>query len=188
MPPKKKAILKTQMTDLKKIISSNPYKRTKKELQEIMENSPDIDENDIKILSLLQQAGRASFNDIAKVLGMSVATISSRVGKLMEMGVIKGYSAVVACDKLGFKENLWLQLFLKPGANADYIGTEVGSLRGVKCVYRVFSDFDLLVHLCCATDQDIDSAIQTIGTYDGVDKLTKMSVYKKLKEDFRVQI
>ena len=68
------------------------------------------------------------------------------------------------------------------------IGEKVSDLRGVKCVYQIFSDFDLLVHICCATNNDIDNAIKTIGQIDGVSKVTKMSVYKKIKEDFRVQI
>ena len=73
-------------------------------------------------------------------------------------------------------------------ADVDDIGAQVSKLRGVKCVYSLFSDFDLLVHLCCATNNDIDAAIKTIGTIKGVTKVTKASVYKKIKEDFRVQI
>ena len=191
MTPKKKDLSKAKEEDqvkLEKIKIDNPYRRSDEEIKEMIKDNPNIDETDIEILSLLQRAGRASFNDIARVLGISVATVSKRVADMDKLGVITGYSAVVSCDMLGFTENLWLMLFLKPGADIDYIGNEVGDLRGVKCVYRLFSDFDLLVHLCCATKSDIDYAIHKIGTYDGVDKVTKMSVYKKLKEDFRVQI
>ena len=169
-------------------IEPSPYKRTKEELHQLVEDNPDIDLIDIDILSKLQMDGRASFNTLADELGLSVATVSKRVKKLEDMGVIRGFSAVVVCEKLGFKENLWVMLYLQPGADIDAIGQKVSKLRGVKCVYSLFSDFDLLVHLCCATSDDIDSAILEIGKLAGVVKVTKMSVYKKIKEDFRVQI
>lgn len=166
----------------------SPYKRSERELKELLDNNTDVDIQDIKILSLLQWDGRASFNTIADELGMSVATVSKRVKKLQDLGVIDGFSAIVVCDRLGFTENLWVMLYLEPGADVDDIGAQVSKLRGVKCVYSLFSDFDLLVHLCCATNNDIDAAIKTIGTIKGVTKVTKASVYKKIKEDFRVQI
>ena len=169
-------------------IESSPYKRTKEELQQLLEGNPDLDLIDIDILSKLQMDGRASFNTLADELGLSVATVSKRVKKLEDAGVIRGFAAVVVCEKLGFKENLWVMLYLQPGVDIDEIGQKVSKFRGVKCVYSLFSDFDLLVHLCCATSNDIDSAILEIGKLDGVVKVTKMSVYKKIKEDFRVQI
>jgi Lrp/AsnC family transcriptional regulator for asnA, asnC and gidA len=169
-------------------IPTSPYKRSEEELEQLLKDNPDVDLIDVDILSILQMDGRASFNDIAKKLKLSVATVSKRVHKLEEIGAIKGFSAVVACEKLGFKENLWLMLYLEPGADIDAVGKRVSTFRGVKCVYSLFSDFDLLAHLCCATNDDIDSAIIEIGKIDGVVKVTKMSVYKKIKEDFRVQI
>ena len=175
-----------EVRDLTRKVS--PYKRSEEEIAELTKNNASVDPKDIEILSMLQWDGRASFNDIAAALGMSVATVSKRVNKLQDLGVIDGYSAIVQCDRLGFTENLWVMLYLEPGADVDDIGKQVSNLRGVKCVYSLFSDFDLLVHLCCATESDIDNAIRTIGTIKGVTKVTKASVYKKIKEDFRVQI
>jgi DNA-binding Lrp family transcriptional regulator len=169
-------------------LPKSPYKRTEEELENLLADNPEIDLIDVDILSILQMDGRASFNTIADELNLSVATVSKRVHKLEKIGAIKGFSAVVACEKLGFKENLWLMLYLEPGANIDAIGQKVSTFRGVKCVYSLFSDFDLLAHLCCATNEDIDNAIIEIGRIQGVVKVTKMSVYKKIKEDFRVQI
>jgi DNA-binding Lrp family transcriptional regulator len=169
-------------------MQESPYKRTEEELQELLRDNKSVDVTDVRILSLLQMDGRASFNTLADELGLSVATVSARVKKLHEEGILKGFSALVACEGLGFTENLWLMLYLEPGSDVVSIGNVVADLRGVKCVYSIFGDFDLLVHICCATNKDIDSAIINIGKIKGVSKITKMSVYRKIKEDFRVQI
>jgi Lrp/AsnC family leucine-responsive transcriptional regulator len=169
-------------------MQESPYKRTEEELQELLKDNKIVDITDVKILSLLQMDGRASYNTLAEELGLSVTTVSARVKKLHDGGILKGFSALIACEGLGFTENLWIMLFLEPGSDVVAIGNKVADLRGVKCVYSVFGEFDLLVHVCCATNRDIDSAIINIGKISGVSKITKMSVYRKIKEDFRVQI
>ena len=170
------------------IIPASPHKRSREELESLLRDNEDIDITDIDILSRLQMDGRASFNALAHDLNLSVATVSKRVKKLNDLGVIEGYSAIVSCDKLGFTENLWLMVYLSPGSDVNAVGQAIGSLRGVKRVYSIFSDFDLLIHICCATKSDIDDGIRKIGEIEEVMKITKMSVFRKIKEDFKVQI
>ena len=177
-----------ELQSLQGKIKQNPYKRSKKALDELVKDNPSLDLVDIDILSALQIDGRASFNTLAEILGLSVSTVSSRVAKLVEHKIIKGFSAVVSCEGLGFSENLWLMIYLQPGANVTKIGDQITPLLGVRCVYSIFSDFDLLAHICCGTSQDIENAIETIGKIEGIVKVTKMAVHKRIKEDFRVQI
>ncbi|MEM4735892.1 MAG: Lrp/AsnC family transcriptional regulator [Candidatus Thorarchaeota archaeon] len=165
----------------------NPYRRTDEELRRLL-SGKDVDILDVRILSLLQIDGRASFNAIADKLGISVATVSARVRKLQESGVLKGFSAIVSCEGLGFTENLWLMVYLDPESDATEVGNRIAGLRGVKCVYSVFGEFDLLAHLCCATSEDIDNALSAIGRIEGVRRVAKLGVHRKIKEDFRVQI
>ncbi len=153
---------------------------------EMLESAAGIDELDISIILILQENGRASFNEIAKRLGVSVATVSKRVRALEERGIIKGYAAVISCENLGFTENLWLMVHTKPGADVDSIGKQISGLIGVKCVYSIYADFDLLVHICCATQEEIAATLQAIGKIRDVVRVTKMSVCSKIKEEFKI--
>ncbi len=162
------------------------YRRSPEEIRRIVSTTDGIDETDLKIIAVLQQDGRASFNKIANLLNLSVATVSKRVSALMEKGIITGFSAVVRCEKLGFTENLWLMIYLEPSADIQEIGKKLSQLVGIKCVYGIFSDFDLLVHLCCATPEEVAAAIREVGNLDGVVKVTKAPVSQIIKEDFKV--
>lgn len=177
-----------ELQSLRNKMKQNPYKRSKKDLKELVKANPSLDLVDIEILSALQIDGRASFNTLAELLGLSVSTVSSRVAKLVELKIIKGFAAVVSCEGLGFSQNLWLMIYLQPGVNVTEIGDQITPLVGVRCVYSIFSDFDLLAHICCGTSTDIENAIETIGKIKGIIKVTKMAVNKRIKEDFRVQI
>ncbi len=59
-----------------------------------------IDEIDAKILTLLQEHGRMKRNRIAEEVGLSVPSVSERMRKLEDRGVIKGYHAVVNAKRL----------------------------------------------------------------------------------------
>jgi DNA-binding Lrp family transcriptional regulator len=162
------------------------YIRSPEAIHELLGKTKGIDETDLKIITMLQVDGRASFNTIGSKLGISTATVSKRVKKLRDHEVINGFSAIVSCDKIGFVENLWMMVCLEPGTDALKAGQEISRLPFIKNVYAVLSDFDILAHLCCATTEEASSVIQQLGKIKGVSKITKIGVYSKLKEEFKI--
>ena len=61
-----------------------------------------MDNIDKKILIELQKAGRESASNIAEKIDVSVPTITERIRKLEESGVIVGFQAVIDSSKIGF--------------------------------------------------------------------------------------
>ncbi len=166
----------------------NGHTRNADEIKRFLSRVDNLDELDLRIIAFLQSDGRASFNKIADKLGTTVATVSNRVKKLEKRGIITGYTALVSCDKLGFRENLWLKIQTKPGADVAEIGKKISGMIGVKCVYLMYSDFDILVHISCATSEEISKTVQSIGQIKDVVRVTKMTVSERIKEDFRVML
>ncbi len=62
----------------------------------------DLDDINIELLDLLQQDGRMSYRELGERVGLSAPAVTERVRRLEEMGVIKGYRAVVDYEALGF--------------------------------------------------------------------------------------
>jgi len=60
-----------------------------------------LDEIDVKILEMLQQKGRTRRNDLAEAVGLSLPSVSERLRKLEEAGIIRGYHATVDPKKVG---------------------------------------------------------------------------------------
>jgi len=60
-----------------------------------------IDKTDKKILDILQQDGRVSASNIASELGISIPTVTDRIKKLKDSGIIKGIHAVLDPKPLG---------------------------------------------------------------------------------------
>jgi Lrp/AsnC family leucine-responsive transcriptional regulator len=62
----------------------------------------ELDAIDIRILSELQRNARQSFAELGRKAGLSLPAAAERVRKLEDAGVIQGYGAQVAADRLGY--------------------------------------------------------------------------------------
>ena len=62
----------------------------------------DLDDINLDILCLLLEDGRMSYRELGERVGLTAPAVTERVRKLEELGVIKGYRAVVDYEALGF--------------------------------------------------------------------------------------
>ena len=73
---------------------------------------PDIklDEIDLKILSTLQDNGRTKRNKLAEEVKLSIPSVSERLRKLEEYGVILGYHSVLDARSVGLEVTAFIFL------------------------------------------------------------------------------
>ncbi len=73
---------------------------------------PDIklDEIDLKILSTLQNSGRTKRNKLAEEVKLSIPSVSERLRKLEESGVILGYHSVLDARSVGLEVTAFIFL------------------------------------------------------------------------------
>src|SRR6266699_3236157 len=67
-----------------------------------MASSEGLDDLDVRIVRLLNSDARKSFRDISKEVDASISTVSNRIHRLEEDGVISGYGPLLNESKLGF--------------------------------------------------------------------------------------
>ena len=78
-----------------------------------MKPNYEIDSLDRKILRHLIQDGRKPFLEIARELLVSGGTIHQRVEKMEQAGVLKGYTALIDREQLGFAVTVLVGIHLK---------------------------------------------------------------------------
>ena len=69
-----------------------------------------IDETDRKIIRVLQEDGRASLRKISEIVGVALGTVSNRVNRLEDSGIITGYSVRLNPEKIGWNLNVVIGL------------------------------------------------------------------------------
>lgn len=102
-----------------------------------------INDVDIRILSLLQEDCRVSFNKIARKLGISVGTAFNHVKSLEKRGILRGYTAVLDSDKLGYSLTAIIMIQAE-GAHLTDIEYEIAKTTNVVAIYDITGDYDAI--------------------------------------------
>ena len=95
-----------------------------------------IDEIDAKILMLLQQEGRMKRNRIAEEVGLSVPSVSERMRKLEERGIITGYHAVLNAKRMHIDITAFIRVMVE---NSDHYQNFVDKAYALPEVLEVHS-------------------------------------------------
>ena len=77
----------------------------------------DLDDTDMTLLDVLKHNGRFSAREIAVKTGIPIATVNRRVKRLIDEGVISGFSANIDYEKLGVKTEAYVLIRLTPQAD-----------------------------------------------------------------------
>lgn len=104
----------------------------------------EVDDVDIKIVEFLRRNGRASYREIAEKLGVGVATVYKRVKRLENLGVIRGYVAIIDESKLGKNIVGYIGLEVRP-ADTKKVLEELLKIDEVVEIATVTGTFDVLV-------------------------------------------
>jgi len=75
--------------------------------------SATLDKIDLKLIELLSANGRVRRNELAEVVGLSIPSVSERLEKLQDKGVIKGYTVIVDDKKLGFDITVFIRVVME---------------------------------------------------------------------------
>jgi len=146
-----------------------------------------LDEIDIKIIGLLQEDSRLSFNRIAKELGISVGTAYNRIRGLEEKGVLKGYTAIIDPVKVGYQ----LTAIILIQADGKYllnVESEIARMNNVISVYDITGEFDVAVIARFKDRFDMNKFIKALLKMPYVKRTVTNVVLNVVKEDFRVPL
>ncbi|RLI41530.1 AsnC family transcriptional regulator [Candidatus Bathyarchaeota archaeon] len=146
-----------------------------------------MDEIDIKIIGLLQEDSRLSFNRIAKELGISVGTAYNRIRGLEEKGVLKGYTAIIDPVKVGYQLTAII-LIQADGKHLLNVESEIARMNNVISVYDITGEFDVAVIARFKDRFDMNKFIKALLKMPYVKRTVTNVVLNVVKEDFRVPL
>jgi len=146
-----------------------------------------IDEIDIRIINLLQEDSRLSFNKIARELGISVGTAYNRIKSLEDRGILKGYTAIVDPVKVGYGLTAII-LIQAEGKHLLDVEKEVSKIDNVISVYDITGDFDIAVVARFRDRFGLNGFIKSLLTMPYVKRTVTNVVLNVVKEDFRIKV
>jgi len=105
-----------------------------------------LDDNDMKILEILENNGRISNKEIAEIVQVSEGTVRNRIKKLTENNFLKVKGLTNPNERLD-KQLIFILVKLEVTKNWKEIAQRVSELPNVKAVSMITGRFDLIIEL-----------------------------------------
>jgi DNA-binding Lrp family transcriptional regulator len=143
-----------------------------------------MDEFDFKILDALQRDGQKTNYDLADVAGLSASQCSRRRAALEGEGVIEGYHAKLAAEKLGLKVQVFVQVALATHSpdNSKRFAKLINGLDEVQEAYSLTGETDYLLKLVVEDLQALSRLLNDVFLpHDSVAHVRSSIVLDRLK-------
>ena len=146
-----------------------------------------MDAVDRQLLDALRANGRATYAELARVVGLSAPAVHERVGKLEASGVITGYHAAVAPESLGYAMNALIGVFITDSADTDQIAAALAALPAVEHCWFVAGEETFVIKVRVPDVAGLEATIRALNTIAGVAR-TRTTVVLSTKFEDRVQV
>jgi DNA-binding Lrp family transcriptional regulator len=150
-----------------------------------------MDAFDVKLLSALQGDGRLTNEALADTVGLSASQCSRRRAALEASGVIEGYRADLAADRLGLAVTVMVQVRLASHAprGAKSFVDLVHGLDEVQEVYALTGEADYLVKIVLADLAALSRILNDVLLpHPSVAQVRSSVVLERLKETRRLPL
>ncbi len=155
-----------------------------------------MDEGDLRVLRALQVRSDRTLKEVALETKQPVTTVHSKVKRLEQMGVIRGYKALLDSSKLERATAAFILVSVvyrtpETGKILSQRETarEIARFREVQEVHIITGDWDLLVKVRA---RDVDAVgrfvIDRLRTVKGVDRTLTSLIFHTEKETLDLDI
>ncbi len=141
----------------------------------------ELDATDRALLVMLSNDARVSHRSLARSLGIAQGTVTNRIRRMEEQGVIQGYSVTLDPVQLGWSLTIMAGLRIEKGRMID-VQQKISADPRVFAVYDVTGDWDSIVLARVQDRADLDNLTKTVFTLDGVSRSYTHVVLNTVKE------
>ncbi|SNR70225.1 transcriptional regulator, AsnC family [Haloechinothrix alba] len=141
-----------------------------------------MNELDQRIVSYLVRDARASYAEIGHDVGLSAPAVKRRVDRLLDEGVLRGFTAVVDPEALGWGTEAFVEMRCAGNVSPARIRGAVECLPEVAAAYTVSGAADAIVHLRAASIHHMESALERLRALEIVESTVSTVVLSTLLE------
>ena len=123
-----------------------------------------IDNLDKRILEIMKKDSRCPYVEIADKLGVSEGTVRSRVHRMTEEGIIRGFTIKTSSKNV----KALVEVKIDVNTDTEAIARELSTYDGVTEVFEVTGDQDIIAIVDVESSQSVHEIIERVRRYDNV--------------------
>jgi Lrp/AsnC family transcriptional regulator, leucine-responsive regulatory protein len=121
-----------------------------------------LDPIDNRIVALLIEDARRSYDDIGRRVSLSAPAVKRRVDRLRASGAIRGFSAIVDHAALGSSTEALVELFYAPGTLLDSVAASLRRHPEVVEAWSVTGEADAIARVRTRGNEDLERLIMDL--------------------------
>jgi DNA-binding Lrp family transcriptional regulator len=126
-----------------------------------------VDDTDHQLISLLRINARASIATLAGKLGVSRGTVTNRLRKLEDDGVIVGYAVQLRPDTLPNQIRAWMGVRVEGNQTRAVIASLLGE-PGVEALHDTNGRWDLMAELRASSNAELSEVLERVRLIKGI--------------------
>ena len=147
-----------------------------------------LDATDIQILNTLQENGRVKRNVLAEAVGLSLPSLSERMKKLEEHGVIEGYFAKLDKKRFGYDIMAMIMVVMDSSKNYPKLAEHVKNTPEIIECYSVLGEGSHIMKTLVKDTDSLEKLLSKIQSWPGVTRTITNFVLSTIKETTKINI
>ena len=144
-----------------------------------------LDETDERILAALTQNARATFAEIGQTVNLSAPAVKRRVDRMLDDGVIKGFTTVIDPNALGWKTEAYVQVFCHGTIAPDRLRAAWVDMPEVVSAATVTGTSDAILHVLARDMRHLEAALERIRSSADIERSESIVVLSNLIDRMR---
>ncbi|MDX2195961.1 MAG: winged helix-turn-helix transcriptional regulator [Cytophagales bacterium] len=149
-------------------------------------SNSEIDNLDLKILSLLMEDATSSYTDIAKIVSVSPGTVHFRMKKLEAMGVVKKSQLVINYSKIGYDITAFVGIYLKESSMYEKVVEELIKIPQILNMNYTTGNYSIFAKLICKDTQHLMNLLH--GYIQKISGIERTETFISLHESINRQL
>jgi Lrp/AsnC family leucine-responsive transcriptional regulator len=147
-----------------------------------------LDKIDVKILDILQEAGRTKRNVLADAVGLSLPSLSERLNKLEEKGIITGYYTKLDLKKFGMDIMIFITIHMESSKHYESFAKHVRETDEILECYAVLGEGSHVMKAVVKDSKALEQLLGKIQSWKGVKRTHSRFVLSTIKETTKINI
>jgi len=147
-----------------------------------------LDDLDNKILETLQLKGRTKRNELAELVGLSVPSVSERLKKLEENGIIEGYFTKVNRHAFGLDILAFIYVIMESSKHYKDLIKKVEKQRQILECHSVLGEGSHLLKVLVRNTEALEKLLGEIQSWPGVISTKTTYVLSTIKETTAINL
>jgi DNA-binding Lrp family transcriptional regulator len=139
-----------------------------------------VDRIDEQVIGCLLRNARATLAEIGSDVGLSAPAVKRRIDRLVAGGAIRGFTALIDPDVLGWQTEAYVELYCKGTVSPEDLRRSLERVPEVVGAVTVSGEADALVHMLASDVKQLERALERVRDEPNVDHTRSVIVLSRL--------